>query len=120
MGSDVLLDRLVQSPRLGLFVARLTEVLADERRRREQFYQTMTEATKQEFINGEVVVHSPVKLKHDRASSLLHRLLSTCVDLHHLGRAGREKLLICLTRNDYEPDICFFDKAKAATFGAIR
>ena len=29
---------------------------------------------------------------------------------------GHEKLLIALTRNDYEPDICFFTQEKAAAF----
>ena len=62
MSSDALIEKLVDSPRLGLYVDRLQEVLNCERGKREQFYQSMSEGTKQEFINGEVVVHSPVKL----------------------------------------------------------
>jgi Uma2 family endonuclease len=116
MGKDALLERLAQSPRLGLYVHRLTEMLADEHDRRERFYDAMTEGAKQEFINGEVILHSPVKLEHEKVSSLLYRLLSTHVDIRRLGRVGHEKLLICLSRNDYEPDVCYFDNAKASQF----
>ena len=35
---------------------------------------------------------------------------------HDLGYVAHEKLLICLTRNDYEPDVCFFGKDKAVKF----
>ena len=116
MSSDALIEKLVDSPRLGLYVDRLQEVLNCERRKREQFYRSMREGTKQEFINGEVVVHSPVKLKHDLVSGLTYRLVSTYVDRHDLGKTGHEKLLVCLSRNDYEPDVCFFEKTKSAGF----
>lgn len=33
-----------------------------------------------------------------------------------LGIVGVEKVMIRLTRNDYEPDICFFNNEKAAGF----
>ncbi len=29
---------------------------------------------------------------------------------------SHQKLLICLTRNDYEPDVCYFNNEKAAKF----
>ena len=44
----------------------------------------------------------------------LYRLLSAFVTLHDLGYVGYEKIMVSLTRNDYEPDICFFGTAKAA------
>jgi len=50
MSNDALLDALVKSPRLGHYVDRLTGVLADERLRRERFYDEMNEQVKQEFI----------------------------------------------------------------------
>jgi Uma2 family endonuclease len=114
--SDALLDRLVRSPQLGLYVDRLSGMLARERLRRLQFYEQMTDATKQEFINGEVIVHSPVKLRHEGASHRFFKLLGTHVDLHKLGYVSHEKLLICLTRNDYEPDVCYFRNETAAAF----
>jgi Uma2 family endonuclease len=36
--------------------------------------------------------------------------------VHRLGYVGFEKIMVSLTRNDYEPDICFFGTAKAAAF----
>lgn len=116
MPGDLLLDRLIRSPRLGQYLDRLNDVWAAEQRRRERFYDQMTEGAKQEFINGEVVVHSPVRLEHERASGLLHRALSTYVDKLRLGKVAHEKLLIALSRNDYEPDVCFFGNEKASHF----
>ncbi len=45
-------------------------------------------------------------------SSQLHEF----VKKHALGEVGVEKVMIRLTRNDYEPDICFFGKEKAKDF----
>lgn len=112
----VVIDELLQEPALPLILQRLQAILAQEQERRQYFYDVVTEEQKAEFINGEIVVHSPVKLRHNRSSSLLHRLLSAYVDTHDLGVVGHEKLLITLTRNDYEPDVCFFGQAKAQHF----
>lgn len=109
-------DLLLQSPRLGLWVRKMQEVLDRERARREEFYSSMSEQQKVEFINGEVVVQSPVRLAHDMVSGRLYKLLSTYVDRHGIGHVGHEKLLVSLTRNDYEPDVCFFGTSKAETF----
>jgi Uma2 family endonuclease len=35
---------------------------------------------------------------------------------YKLGFVGIEKIMISLTRNDYEPDVCFFDNDKAKNF----
>lgn len=103
-----LLRQIEQSPMLVLFQQRINALIESERARRERFYEEMTEQEKVEFINGEVVVHSPVKLEHNIASGFLYRLLSVFVERNHLGLVGTEKLLVTLTRNDYEPDVCFF------------
>ena len=34
----------------------------------------------------------------------------------HVGYIGHEKMMISLTRNDYEPDICFFSNKKKSQF----
>jgi Uma2 family endonuclease len=36
--------------------------------------------------------------------------------MHQLGCVAVEKALISLTRNDYEPDICYWNSTKAADF----
>jgi Uma2 family endonuclease len=110
------LKKLLDSPRLPFIARRIDMVLADEKRRRREFYAQIDENDKAEFINGEVIMHSPVRLRHNAASGHLYRLLSSYVAVHRLGYVGFEKIMVSLTRNDYEPDICFFGTAKAALF----
>ena len=109
-------EKLLESPSLVLYLRRLEEVLAEERGARERFYEEMTEDEKTEFINGEVIVHSPVKKRHNDCVSRLLSLLSPFVQMRSLGYVGFEKILVQLTRNDYEPDICFFGRDKAQSF----
>lgn len=71
---------------------------------------------KAEFINGEVIVHSPVAYAHAVASGNLLTMLRAYVIEHRLGVVLVEKALVALTRNDYEPDLCFFSKEKSREF----
>lgn len=114
--ADQALEQLLRSPRLPDVMRRLQAVTRAEAKKRRYFYEMVTEQQKAEFINGEIVVHSPVKYQHNQASLRLATLLDAYVRRHALGSVGHEKLLISLTRNDYEPDICFFGVEKAATF----
>jgi Uma2 family endonuclease len=107
-------EELLQSPRLPAYVDELQRLLVDERARRESFYDELTEDTKAEFINGQIVMQSPATYSHVTAVKLLTKLLDTYVERHGLGYVGAEKMLVVLPRNDYEPDICFFGQAKAA------
>ncbi|HID63138.1 MAG TPA: Uma2 family endonuclease [Anaerolineae bacterium] len=108
--------QLIHSPAMPLYVQQLQLMLQEEQERRERFYEEMSEEQKVEFINGEVIVHTPVQLRHNIASQNLLVLLNAYVRKHHLGFVGHEKILISLTRNDYEPDICYFGQAKAQAF----
>ena len=110
------LKQLLDSPRLPFIARKIDAVLADEKRRRRKFYAQIGENDKAEFINGEVIMHSPVRLRHNAASGHLYRLLSSYVAVHRRGYVGFEKIMVSLTRNDYEPDICFFGPAKSAAF----
>lgn len=112
----MIIDELMQSPHLPRYLERLQAAFADEQGRRQQFYDTMTEQEKVEFINGEMVVQSPVKLEHTVSGRNLLVLMTTYVEQRNLGFVGYEKTLISLTRNDYEPDICYFGPEKAAGF----
>lgn len=114
--TDQALEQLLRSPRLPDAVRRLQTVARAEAKKRRYFYDVVTEQQKAEFINGEIVVHSPVKYHHNQASLRLATLLDAYVRRRALGAVGHEKLLISLTRNDYEPDICFFGVEKAAAF----
>ena len=113
-GMDAILEPLVASPALPRHLETLERLLADERTRRERFYDEMTEEQKVEFINGEVFMHSPAKVRHTATVGYLYRLLSFHVDRNDLGWVGVEQNLICLTRNDYEPDVVFYGPEKAA------
>ena len=110
------LKQLLDSPRLPFIARRIDAVLADEKRRRRQFYAQISEEDKAEFINGEIVMHSPVRLRHNVSSKRLLVLMDAYVNSRRLGYVGFEKIMVSLTRNDYEPDICYFNPAKAAPF----
>lgn len=113
---SVVIEELLQEPTLPSILTRLQELFEAEQARRQYFYDVVTEEQKAEFINGEIVVHSPVKKQHASASSLLHQLLNVYVLTNRLGFVGYEKILIVLERNDYEPDLCFFNQDKAQHF----
>ncbi|TLU97935.1 Uma2 family endonuclease [Dyadobacter luticola] len=108
-----ILSTILDEPDAYLLMQEVQAVLDKERERRIQFYNDITEQEKVEFINGEIIVHSPVKKKHNKVSLLLAQLLNIYVTKHDLGFVGIEKIMITLSRNDYEPDICFFGKEKA-------
>lgn len=90
--------------------------LEAEHKRRLQFYQDIDDDLKVEFINGEIVVHSPVKKEHTDATGFLYKILDTFVRVFKAGYVGYEKVMTALTRNDYEPDVLFFGPEKAAGF----
>jgi len=115
LGKDIVAQVLAQ-PNAPTLVKEMTVLLEAEKKRRKQFYKEITDAEKVEFINGEIVAHSPVMNEHNAVTKRLSRLMSTYVDRNDLGETGIEKVMITLERNDYEPDICFFDKQKAKDF----
>ncbi len=96
-------------------MAELQEYLSSEDVRRKFFYKTSGEE-KAEFINGEIVVHGPVQLIHNNILASLSQVIIEYVHHNKLGLVGYEKLMIRLTRNDYEPDLCFFPNEKANGF----
>jgi len=113
---EIIRTELFCSPYLPLYARQLQIWMEREQARREQFYEEMSETQKTEFINGEVIVHSPVRSCHNLVGQNLLHLMGTFVRKHKLGYIGYEKILITLTRNDYEPDLCYFGPAKAQHF----
>ena len=61
-------------------------------------------------------MQTPAQLRHTIASQNLLTRLDIYVQKHSLGVVGHEKVLVTLTRNDYEPDICYLGPEKAETF----
>lgn len=100
--TDELVAELFDAPDAQLIINRVQAMLDDEKKRRQEFYEWLQDDVKAEFINGEVIMHSPVKRRHLRANGNLTTLLRVYVQAHNLGEVDTEKALVTLTRNDYD------------------
>ena len=116
MFHENLLAQILELPDAAILIQKANESLHEERKRREKFYNDIDESMKAEFINGEIIVHSPVMKRHNQANGLLFQLLKTYSFKHKLGFVGIEKIMSTFTRNDYEPDLVFFKKERADNF----
>ncbi len=114
MNTPAALAEILQSHRLPEYASIIEQRLKAERDRRYVFYAEMTDESKMEFIDGEVVLHSPARNWHLHASKHLTALLHSWVTRHTRGLVQIEKALCIFDRNDYEPDIVYFGPAKAA------
>ena len=112
----ITVEKILARPDAQILIDRASSLLLSEKQKRHSFREWLDEDKKAEFINGEIIMHSPVKKKHWSASGNLAFLLELYARINDLGRIAVEKALIALTRNDYEPDICFFSKEKASLF----
>ena len=109
------LKEILASHRLPEYATVIERRLQEERDRRRAFYADMTDEVKMEFIDGDVVMHSPAKNRHLMASKHLIKLLDTWVSGRDGGLVHVEKALCVFTRNDYEPDVVYFGPEKART-----
>lgn len=114
MSTAEALEELEGSPAFLDHLAHLNQVAEDERRRRERFVEELDEDAKAEFINGQVVVHSPVRRVHLNVGFFVTNLLGNFVMQRGLGEVFSEKCFVRCSRNDYEPDVCFFSQARCA------
>ncbi len=113
---DEFLTQMKEHPNIVLLMEEVRALLDSEIQKRVEFRNLIHENVSAEFINGEIVYHSPSKRRHWRVSANLIALLVTYVKKNDLGEIGSEKVMIELTRNDYEPDIVFFNKEKSSKF----
>ena len=111
-----ILEPIVRSPELPKLLGELQQIWQEEQLRRQAFYDWVTPDIKAEFIEGEVIVHSPVRSRHNVVLQNILFLLATHIRKHDLGYIGVEKIMCRFPRNDYEPDLCFFDKKTAQAF----
>lgn len=116
LSDEQLVSNILSRPNAHKILDRISGELLAEQKKRAAFYDEITEQEKAEFINGEVIIHSPVKKEHNDVATTLHQLVRLFVKKFKLGYVGFDKVMIALSRNDYEPDISFFGKDKAATF----
>lgn len=115
---DNLLQSLRHSPQLPQILSVLQHEFNREQQRRQRFYADMTPEQKVEFIDGEIVLHSPARNKHLDATLSISHLLRTYVLIDRLGQVKHEKCLCVFPRNDYEPDVVFFGPEKSNSFHA--
>lgn len=109
-------EQLARRPDAEELVGSITNHLEAERRRRAEFYEWLDEDKKAEFIDGQIVVHSPVVKRHADATKLLTKVLDTHVEINALGYVATEKLLVRLKRDDFEPDVAFWATDVAGAF----
>jgi Uma2 family endonuclease len=109
------LKNMLQSPDFPDFANQISQIWADEKRRRAEFLEKVTEDDKAEFINGKAIFHGLASEGHNAAIARLATLLNAYAASRNMGEARVEKAMISLTRNDYEPDICFFGAEKLAS-----
>jgi Uma2 family endonuclease len=113
---NITVEKTMEMPNAVLFARKLDAALKAEQKKRQHFYKIIDENRKMEFINGEILFQSPVKLLHNEATGNLFQLLKAYVSTNKLRFVGIEKILVSLTRNDYEPDVCFFGNEKSKSF----
>ena len=117
MSSQSLINQLKETSYLGQVLEEIQLFWFEEQTRRHDFWNNIRDDQKGEFINGEgIMYNSPVKLKHARASYSLLQKLIPYLDQYSTGLLGYEKMMMRLTRNDYEPDIVFWKNEKAKLF----
>ena len=87
-----MLAPLRASPFLPEAVNELSALLAAERQRRDKFYQEMTPEMKVEFIEGEVILHSPARNVHLDVTARIATLLAAYANAHELGEVKIEKV----------------------------
>ncbi len=119
---DELLSQIQQRPDIVLLMEELQAMLDQENKNRVEFRNQIHKNRSAEFINGKIIDHSPVGGKPWRVCGRIVARLSNHVEENNLGKvnsigkAGVEKVMIELTRNDYEPDIVFFNTEKSSQF----
>ncbi len=111
-----LLDPSLRQAAAGAAAAELRAIVEREAGAREAFRRWLPDGAKAEFINGERVTHVAVRRVHSGAVRRALCLIDAYRAARSLGHVGFEKDLVALTRNDYEPDVCWWGPEKAATF----
>jgi Uma2 family endonuclease len=112
-----IIEQLMERPDLPIILKELQQRLTREEQQRKAWLEdSRTDTFKMEFINGQVIVHAPAQRVEALVSGNVASLLRTSVLLRQAGEIHQEKAMIRLTRNDYEPDICYFDTAQVAEF----
>lgn len=110
-----MLKPLLGSPELPAHMKALTEHWEGEQARRAAFRDRVNADEKQEFINGEIIMHSPARVRHNEVVAQLVQILGMASRRLAPGsKVYVEKAMVGCQRNDYEPDIVWYGPASAA------
>jgi Uma2 family endonuclease len=115
---EAIVEQMLRYPQVHLYLQQVQDALREEQDRRKAFHDSLSDDTNAEFINGEIIENVSTDLGHNEATGFLYQLLSVFVRRNKLGKAGIEKLMVSLTRNDYEPDVCFWKADRSALFNS--
>jgi Uma2 family endonuclease len=110
---DKILKPILKSPLLPDYVAQLSSYLQVEAKRRKAFYNWLDEDTRAEFIDGEIIIHSPAREVHSLALDNLGEQIKAFVVKNNLGLVRKEQALVRMKRSDVMPDLLFFENEKA-------
>lgn len=89
-----LLTQMQEHPDIVLLMDEVRAMLEQENKKRVKFRNLIHENVSAEFINGEIIYHSPVKRRHWRISTRLTTRLGNHVEKNNLGEVGVEKVMI--------------------------
>ncbi len=109
---SAVLTALLASPALPELIHEAKVAWEREQKLREKFRADITPEHKWEFIQGEVIMHSPALNRHLLATQRFFSVLNAYVTTRRCGEVRIEKALTVFPRNDYEPDVVFFGPAK--------
>ena len=107
--------RVFDQPDLDEYRRRINERWEDEQRRRAEYLEWLDEDKRAEWINGEIVVHSPERWAHGEPIDFINDMIRAWVRPRGLGKTASNKL-IRFVRNDYIPDLCYWPADVAAAF----
>ena len=113
---SVSLNQILEMPNAAILAERLQLALEQEQEARQHFYKVVDSNKNVEFINGEIVFGLPDTFAENKTIGNFSNLLDVFVTKNNSGFVGRQSVLISLSRNDYQPDICFFGNDKADNF----
>jgi Uma2 family endonuclease len=76
----------------------------------EDFYKWSDEDTRAEWVDGEVIMPSPISVQHQRIANFLYRLLSDFVAIELGGEVLNAPFMMKLAQSAREPDVLFIKR----------
>jgi len=104
----VWINRSIQTEILSKDLQKLYQNWQQNELARQDFETNLTDEIKAEWIDGKIVIQSPVNKAHNNLQMNLAHSLNSYVNKNKLGYVGGEKLMVRLLNYNLEPDISFF------------